>query len=102
MPEVAFHEAVTVRGRFYRSVQIAKDWKNPQSVQEYLLTPTARDLATQMLAGLQTPGGNRAWSITGPYGTGKSAFALFLTDLLAQAAPDHPQSYPLRQKAGFD
>ncbi len=102
MTAVAFHEAVTVRGRFYRSVQIAKDWKNPRSVHEYLLTPTARDLATQMLAGLQIPGGSRAWSITGPYGTGKSAFALFLTDLLAQATPEHPQSYPLRQSVGFD
>lgn len=102
MTPVIFHEAVTVKGRFYRSVQIAKDWQNPQSVQEYILTPTARDLATQMLAGLQTSGGSRAWSITGPYGTGKSAFALFLADLLAQAAPDHPQGYHLRQNAGFD
>jgi len=102
MTSVAFREAVTVKGRFYRSVQIARDWKNPQSVQEYILTPTARDLASQMLAGLQAPGDSRAWSITGPYGTGKSAFALFLTDLLGQAHPEHPQSYTLRQSTGFN
>ncbi|HEX8600718.1 MAG TPA: hypothetical protein VF952_19650 [Chloroflexia bacterium] len=95
-------EMVTVRGHFYRSVQVARDWKDGRGLQEYLLTPTAHDLTAQILAGLQASDGARAWSITGPYGTGKSAFALFLTDLLAQTTPTHAQGRALRHDVGFE
>jgi hypothetical protein len=44
------------------------------------------------------PAGPRAWSVTGPYGTGKSAFALFLSDLLASENPRHPEARELREE----
>src|SRR5437667_7095376 len=102
MTASALNSAVVVRGRFHRSIQIVKDWKNPKSLKEYLLTPTARDLACQILTELEAPQGSRAWSITGPYGAGKSAFTLFLADLLAQSVPEHPHGPALRESMGFD
>lgn len=88
---------VQVRGRFYRSVQLIRDWQDQHDLQNYLITPTVRDLAQRIVRELQAPGGTRAWSITGPYGTGKSAFALFLTKLLADQLNGFPGADPLRQ-----
>jgi polynucleotide 5'-kinase involved in rRNA processing len=87
MSAKSLRDLVKVRGRFHRSVQLAKDARDPHTLDEYVLTPTARDLAQQILASLTLSSGERAWSITGPYGTGKSAFALFLAELLTQTGP---------------
>lgn len=88
-------DSVRVRGRFHRSVNIAADWRGRARRDHYLVTPTVRSLAERMLGELGSDRGVRAWSITGPYGSGKSAFALFLTDLLTgsagSVAPSPPQ-----------
>ena len=81
-------ECVSVRGRFHRSVQLSKDWAG-QGDSDYLLTPTVKDLTLRIWDELGRTGGVRAWSITGPYGTGKSSFALFLGRLLARQT-EHP------------
>ncbi len=92
---------VEVRGRFHRSVRLNQDWEARSDLGGYLLTPTARGLATRMISGLSEQGGTRAWSVTGPYGSGKSAFALFLTDLLSRSTPFHPEAQGLREELGF-
>jgi hypothetical protein len=74
----SLREFVEVRGRFHRSVRLDQDWESRSDLGGYLLTPVARGLATRMIEGLCEQGGTRAWSVTGPYGSGKSAFALFL------------------------
>lgn len=94
-------ELVRVRGRFHRSVNIRQDWTNPGALGEYLVTPTIRDLAVQVLQELQDPRGARAWSVTGPYGSGKSAFALFLGDILANRRPVHPEARALSREFGL-
>jgi hypothetical protein len=101
MTFITLHDIVKVRGRFHRSVQLARDWADRRNLSEYLLMPTTRDLASRILQNIQAPQGVKAWSITGPYGTGKSAFALFLTDLLSQDLPDHPQAKVLRCELKF-
>jgi len=95
-------EVVTVKGRFHRSVQLVRDWQEQRGLEEYLFTPTAHDLTSQILGGARTPEGPRAWSITGPYGTGKSAFALFLTDLLANKLPKNAEARKLRLESGLE
>lgn len=97
----ALREIVEVRGRFHRSVRLTQDWKEGRDLSGYLLTPTARGLAKRMLLGLGEQGGSRAWSVTGPYGSGKSAFALFLTDLLSRHTPYYPEGQKLRDNLGF-
>jgi hypothetical protein len=94
---VSLRGLVEVKGRFHRSVRLNRDWEERSDLGDYLLTPTARELATRMTAALEEPGGTRAWSVTGPYGSGKSAFALFLTDLLAHDPPQHPHGEALRR-----
>jgi hypothetical protein len=101
MTIVTLNNVINVRGRFHRSVQLARDWSNRRHLSEYLLMPTARELALRILQGIQEAQGIKAWSITGPYGSGKSAFALFLTDLLAQNSSVQPQAQLLRTEMEF-
>ncbi|MDQ3399357.1 MAG: hypothetical protein M3511_16660, partial [Deinococcota bacterium] len=89
-------EFVEVRGRFHRSVQLVRDWQE-HDLSGYLITPTVRDLIVRVVGELERPGGTRAWSITGPYGTGKSAFALFLTKLLADQLSNRSEVARLRE-----
>ncbi len=97
----SLRDVVEVRGRFHRSVRLNRDWKERGSLGGYVLTPTARELATRMAVAVGELGGIKAWSVTGPYGSGKSAFALFLADLLAQDPPDHPDGRGLRRDLGL-
>ena len=89
---------VRVRGRFHRSVHLPRDWSAPHDPGDYLTTPALLEIAGQILGELGQPGGERAWTVTGPYGSGKSAFAMFLTDLLAVRRPQHVQAARLRKR----
>ena len=97
LPTTTLDQRVHVRGRFHRSVHLPHDWKAPHDSGDYLATPALLGFAGQILQELGRDGGSRAWTLTGPYGTGKSAFALFLTDLLASTKPGHPQARELRK-----
>ena len=91
-------QLVHVCGRFHRSVHLPHDWNAPHDPGDYLATPALLGFAGQILGELGRSGGARAWTLTGPYGTGKSAFALFLTDMLATAQPEHPRAQELRER----
>lgn len=71
---------VRVRPVFGRSVHLERDTPQPP-LDGYV--PTARALATleRLASAMATPTNGRAWSITGPYGSGKSHFAAFLDAL---------------------
>ena len=79
-------DVVEVRGRFHRSVHVARDWAEGLEG-EYFATPALLGLAEQIADELGRDAGTRAWTVTGPYGAGKSAFALFLARALASEKP---------------
>lgn len=89
---------VHVRGRFHRSVQLPHDFEGGVSPSGYFAPPAILDVARQILVELDERHGARAWTLTGPYGTGKSAFALFLADILATLRPTHPEVRSLRRE----
>lgn len=74
--------SVTVRGRFRRSVHLARDVYAEEGAEGYIVTAKAREVTARVAAALGRDDATRAWAVTGPYGTGKSAFALFLASLL--------------------
>jgi hypothetical protein len=74
-------ECVEVRGRFRRSTHLEKDFFAASMNGEYIVTPTARKALRQLAEGMRNGSPSRAWTLTGPYGVGKSAFAVFLTRL---------------------
>lgn len=73
---------VTVRGRFRRSVHLERDFYGAGADGGYVVTVRARETVARVAEALAAPVAQRAWSVTGPYGGGKSAFALFLAGLL--------------------
>ena len=74
---------VEVERRFRRSVNLDRDAGSPAALDGYIVTPAVRRALSQIADGILEEGGDRAWSLVGPYGSGKSAFAVFLADLLS-------------------
>jgi len=83
-------EFFRVAERFRRSVNVALDYADDGSLNGYVITPLSAAVLTRIAAGLGPDSKNRSWSITGPYGAGKSACMLFLGQLLG---------YPPRETA---
>ncbi|WP_008318369.1 hypothetical protein [Leptolyngbya sp. PCC 6406] len=67
--------------RYYRSVNLVRDLDKPDAVQGYVPTEIAAGALRRILPAFSNPRAHRAWTITGVYGTGKSAFAHYLTAL---------------------
>lgn len=68
--------------RYVRSVELNRDLEDPGALEGYVITPSVRDATQRIVAGLAATSTHRAFRVTGPYGAGKSAFALFLARLL--------------------
>jgi len=80
--EVRLSELVSVRSRFSRSVSLVRDWDREDALEGYILTPSGQDILGRLAAALRAESPSRVWSITGPYGSGKSALALFVAQAL--------------------
>lgn len=76
--------------RFYRAIRLERDLAEPGALDGYLLTPQVKQVARRLEAGLRDGATERAWTLTGPYGSGKSTFALFLAQLLSAADRSSP------------
>ncbi|MYK18513.1 hypothetical protein F4055_10165, partial [Candidatus Poribacteria bacterium] len=74
-----------IKGRFQRSVHLERDFYTENALDGYILTLTARETLLRIISVLENEQRSRAWSLTGPYGSGKSAFALFAAKLLGNS-----------------
>jgi len=79
-----------------RSVNVERDFMNPQSLAGYVLSDFARDSLVRITEDIKSDKGCRAWRITGDYGAGKSSFALLLATVLSGNANELPN--PLKEK----
>ena len=79
--------------RYARSINLERDLELADAVEGYILTGRAVDAMQRMLPAFTKANSQRAWTLTGVYGTGKSAFAHFWAALCAA------ETSPLRQKA---
>ena len=78
---LALSEFVTIKRRYSRSVNLERDFGTPDSLLGYIPTSRAIDSVERFLRSFAFENSVRAWTLTGSYGTGKSAFANFLTAL---------------------
>jgi len=69
--------------RYVRSINLERDLDNPNSVAGYVLTDRSLYALKQILVDGSESGQTQAVTLTGVYGTGKSAFAHFLACLCA-------------------
>lgn len=76
--------------RYYRSVNLERDLDQSEAVQGYVLTERSGEALRRIVAAFGNRRAHRAWTMTGAYGTGKSAFAHYLACLCApQKSPSH-------------
>lgn len=75
-------DLIKISPRYTRSINIERDALSDEALDGYVITSTAHGTLLRIASGLFNNLGQRAWTLTGPYGSGKSAFALFLSNLL--------------------
>src|SRR5438067_5326453 len=78
------------RKRFLRSAHLERDFRDPTALEGYIVTPEIQRSLNRLGAGLSPKSGQRAWRITGDYGSGKSSFALLLAHAFAGKDSDLP------------
>ncbi len=78
-------DVIAVEDRFARSANLERDLARREPLDGYVVTARALDVVERiMTTAAEGPAGG-AWSLTGPYGSGKSSLALLLDATLGEA-----------------
>lgn len=72
-----------IQTRFLRSANLERDFRDPAALEGYVVTSHIQANLNRISGGLDRRSGQKAWRITGSYGSGKSSFALLLANLFA-------------------
>lgn len=75
-------DRIAVNTRYTRSTNVERDRGSRAIVETYLPSTGGVELLGDIADALSHADRPRAWSLVGPYGSGKSSFALFLHELL--------------------
>ena len=75
-------DRIAVNTRYTRSINVERDRGSPAIIEAYLPSAGGVELLGGIADALGRADQPRAWSLVGPYGSGKSSFALFLHELL--------------------
>ena len=76
MPVLA--DCIAVSGRFARSANLERDAGHAEPLAGYVVTARALDVVERIAGSAADRPSGGAWSLTGPYGSGKSSLALLL------------------------
>jgi hypothetical protein len=76
-------QSIRIQSTFSRSINLTRDSESLDLVRSYLPTSRALEALRQIAEGLSNEPASRALALIGPYGSGKSAFGLFLGALLS-------------------
>lgn len=71
-------DSISVRTRFARSANLERDSGRPEPFEGYIVTGRALDVVGRITTAALSGRSGGAWSLTGPYGSGKSSLALLL------------------------
>ncbi len=95
---MSIQNKIRINTNYTRSINLERDAESTSVIDAYI--PTTRALRTleSMAAAFKADESPRAWSLVGPYGSGKSSFAVFLSHLLS--APDELTTETALKKLG--
>ena len=99
MPDKRIADLFAIRARFLRSANLERDFHDPAALSGYVPTEFAESCIGRIGEGLRPRSGQRAWRMTGDYGSGKSSLALVLAHTLAGHDGNFPP--PLRRVANL-
>ncbi len=71
-------DSITVAGRYARSANLERDTAQLEPLDGYVVTARTLDVVERIVMAAATGPAGGAWSLTGPYGSGKSSLALLL------------------------
>ncbi len=95
MTSIPVTELFNTEARFFRSIHLERDFSDGSALSGYILTPKLKQYLETLSEGFRPDSRRRAWRITGDFGAGKSAFALYLSRLLSHSEKTLPKN--LRQ-----
>lgn len=75
---IPLSQYITVKRRYVRSVNLERDLDVATSLGGYTITPRVSAALGRLVASMSSPKTSRAWTVTGVFGSGKSAFAHLL------------------------
>lgn len=75
-------DLLKVNTHYTRSINLERDSEGNSSSCTYIPTHRAVQVLSRVVNTINTKEAPRAWALVGPYGSGKSAFGLFLSQLL--------------------
>ena len=78
-------DRITIERRYVRAADIARDLPDPGALDGYILTSRASEAMLRLARGLSAHSTQRAFRVTGPYGSGKSSFGLLLAKLCGRS-----------------
>lgn len=81
-----------------RSINVESDLDNDAITHSYVLTGQARASLARILNAFERETPTRSWTLTGPYGSGKSFFSLFLMNLMGKSQAAHGQVFARLQE----
>ena len=79
-------DVLSVRGQFARSANFERDAESAEPLDGYVVTARALDVVERVTTAASGPAGG-AWSLTGPYGSGKSSLGLLLDAIFGPPGP---------------
>ena len=100
MPTLANH--VRILPRFARSANLERDAGRSQPLEGYVVTARALEAVDRILTVASTQQAGGAWSLTGPYGSGKSSLALLMDALLGPDGATRDAAVGLMEAANPD
>ena len=90
---------ISVRRRYARSANLERDANRPEPLDGYIVTARALDAVERIAATAADGPSGGAWSLTGPYGSGKSSLALLLSAMLGPAGTTRENAWKLIDEA---
>lgn len=81
-----------INPRFLRSVNLERDFGDSLALDGYVATTETQRHLQRIGRSLRVQSGERAWRITGDFGSGKSSFALVLANLMSRPARELPKN----------
>lgn len=96
---MSLHKQVVVNSLYTRSVNLERDFGNESLISSYIPTARAKNLYERICNVLNAELAPRAYSLIGPYGSGKSSFSVFLSHLLSSPSSEE---YRLAHKVLID
>ncbi|MBE9011955.1 hypothetical protein IQ250_17280, partial [Pseudanabaenaceae cyanobacterium LEGE 13415] len=81
MTQQALANYFSLHRRYHRSINLERDFDKTDAIEGYVLTERSSEALQRLVTAIGNSKAHHAWTITGTYGSGKSAFALYLTAL---------------------